>query len=146
MQKLMETIKIKENISVFGFRVHSFPEGIKDAFGNLMNLVPDGIDRTYYGISYMNGDEVIYHAAVQELNPGEAERYNCERYTIEKGEYTADRVHQWMKKVHTIKDIFSAMLKDECPLESRPAIEWYLNDDEMICMIRIEKHATVASR
>ena len=41
-----------------------------------------------------------------------------------------------MKKVHTIKDIFGAMLKDDCPIEGRPAIEWYLNDDEMICMIR----------
>jgi hypothetical protein len=136
MEKLMEIIKIKENISTFGFRVHTFPEGIKEAFDNLMNLVPDGIDRTYYGISYMSGDEIIYHAAVQELNPGEAEKYNCDRYTIEHGEYMADRVHQWMKKVHTIKDIFGAMLKDDCPVEQRPAIEWYLNDDEMICMIR----------
>ena len=141
----METIKLRENISAFGFRLHSFPDGIKDAFDNLMNLVPDGIDRTYYGISYMSGDEVIYHVAVQELNAGEAERYNCERYTIEKGEYTADRVHQWMKKTHTIKDIFAEMLKDECPVSSRPAIEWYLNDDELICMIRMEQHETVAS-
>jgi hypothetical protein len=146
MEKPMETIKIKENISAFGFRVHTFPNGIKDAFDTLMNLVPDGIDRTYYGISYMNGDEVVYHAAVQELNPGEAERYNCERYTIQKGEYKADRVHQWMKKVHTIKDIFEDMLKDDCPLEDRPAIEWYLNDDEMICMIRVVDHAAVESK
>ncbi|MEJ1239979.1 hypothetical protein WBG78_17700 [Chryseolinea sp. T2] len=142
----METIKIKENISAFGFRVHTFPDGIKDAFDTLQGLLPDGIDRTYYGISYMDNDEVVYHAAVQELNPGEAEKYNCERYTIQKGEYTADRVHQWMKKVHTIKDIFSEMLKDECPVEDRPAIEWYLNDDEMICMIRILDHATVAAK
>lgn len=146
MQKLMEIIKIKENISAFGFRVNTFPDGIKDAFDNLMNLVPDGIDRTYYGISYMSGDEVVYHAAVQELNPGEAEKYNCERYTIQRGEYTADRVHQWMKKVHTIKDIFGAMLHDDCPVEDRPAIEWYLNDDEMICMIRIAEHETVGSK
>ena len=145
MEKPMETIKLRENISAFGFRLHSFPDGIKDAFDNLMNLVPDGIDRTYYGISYMSGDEVIYHVAVQELNAGEAERYNCERYTIEKGEYKADRVHQWMKKTHTIKDIFAEMLKDECPVSSRPAIEWYLNDDELICMIRMEQPVTVAS-
>jgi hypothetical protein len=51
-----------------------------------------------------------------------------------------------MKKVHTIKDIFEDMLKDDCPLEDRPAIEWYLNDDEMICMIRVVDHAAVESK
>lgn len=141
----MEIIKIKENVSAFGFRVHTFPDGIKDVFDSLQALLPDGIDRTYYGISYMDNDEVVYHAAVQELNPGEAEKYNCDRYTILKGEYTADRVHQWMKKTHTIKDIFASMLKDDCPIEDRPAIEWYLNDDEMICMIRIMDHAAVST-
>lgn len=141
----METIKIKENISAFGFRVKSFPNGVKDAFDNLMNIVPDGTDRTYYGISYMDGDEVIYHAAVQELRPGEAEKYRCERYTIREGEYLADRVHDWMKKVHTIKDIFAGMVKDDCPVRDWPAIEWYLNDDEMICMVRVKDPVTVVS-
>lgn len=133
----METIKIKENISAFGFRVTTFPNGIKEAFDALIDLLPDGVDRTYYGISYMIGDQVVYHAAVQELNPGEAEKYNCTRYVIEKGEYLADRVHQWMKKVNTIKEIFANMLHDDCPDESRPAIEWYMNDNEMICMVRV---------
>jgi hypothetical protein len=141
MQKPMETIKIKDNISVFGFQVDSFPEGVGDAFDNLMNIVPDGIDRTYYGISYMDGDKVIYHAAVQELHAGEAEKYNCKRYTIQKGEYLTTRVHDWKKKTHTIKDVFADMLKSGHPVEGRPAIEWYLNDNEMQCLIRVVKHA-----
>ncbi|MEJ7645730.1 MAG: hypothetical protein WKF87_14140 [Chryseolinea sp.] len=133
----MEKMVLNDNLSVFGFEVTTFPEGIKEAFDTLMKMVPDGVDRSLYGISYMERDDVRYHAAIIENFPGEAEKYNCRRYTVEKGEYMTTTVKDWIKKTHTIKDVFGAMLKDDCPTDVRPAVEWYINDDEMVCMIKM---------
>lgn len=142
----METINLRDNISVFGFEVKSFPNGIQEAFDALSRLVPDGIDRNFYGISYVEAGNIKYHAVMDELNPGEAERFNCRRYTIACGEYSAVRVQEWKKKIHTIQDIFKNMLGDECPVESHPVIEWYLNDNEMVCLARtIEDPVTSSS-
>jgi len=132
----MEKVVLNDHLSVFGFEVTTFPEGIGEAFDTLMKLVPDGVDRSFYGISYTEGEEIRYHAAVVENFPGEAEKYNCRRYTIQKGEYLTTPLKDWKKKTHTIKEIFGEMLKDDCPTIERPAVEWYINDDEMLCMIR----------
>jgi hypothetical protein len=132
----MEKLVINDNLNVFGFEVTTFPDGVGEAFDSLIKLVPDGVDRSFYGISYVERDNVRYHAAIIENFPGEAEKHNCTRYTIEMGEYMTIAVKDWKKKTHTIKDVFAAMLKDDCPTENRPAVEWYMNDDEMLCMIR----------
>ena len=141
----MDKLTVKNNLSVLGFQVKTFPDGIGEAFDSLMNMVPDGLDRSYYGISYMKGDEVIYYAAVAENYPGEAEKYNCSRYVIEKGEYVTTTIKDWKKKTHTIKDVFGEMMKENCPDFDRPAIEWYINDSEMLCMIRIAQAEGVAA-
>ena len=132
----MENLTLKNDLNVFGFQVKTFPEGIKEAFDTLVEMLPDGLDRSYYGLSYMQDDNVLYFATALEQYAGEAERYNCERYLIEKGDYTTQTIHDWMHKTHTIKDIFEEMLKDEIPDVQRPCIEWYVNDDEMICMVK----------
>ena len=132
----MEKIKIKQNINIWGWPVKTFPEGIGESFDRLIALLPDGMDRSYYGVSYMDGDKMIYHAAVEEGFAGEAEKYNCTRYTIDKGEYVAVTVKDWRRKTHTIKDVFSSMVS-ECPDLNQPAVEWYKNDDEMVCMVKI---------
>ena len=132
----METLNLKNDLNVFGFQVKTFPEGVKDAFDTLVEMVPDGLDRSYYGISFMEGDQVLYFATAVEQYAGEAERYNCTRYLIERGEYMTETIHDWLHKTHTIKDVFGELMKDDCPSAKRPCIEWYMNDDEMICMVK----------
>jgi DNA gyrase inhibitor GyrI len=140
----MDTITLKENINVWGFQVKSFPEGIGEAFDSLMTMIPDALDRAFYGISYMEGNSVRYYATVIENYPGEAEKYNCQRYIIEHGEYATITVKGWKNKTHTIKDVFGELYRKQCPDMSRPAIEWYKNDDEMLCMVRVTQPEQVA--
>ena len=63
----METFVIRKNIEAFGFQVKTFPDGIGEAFDSLIAMVPEGLNRSYYGISYMSPDNrAVYIAAVEE--------------------------------------------------------------------------------
>lgn len=132
----MDRITLKDNISIWGVQVKGFPDGIDEAFNSLMSMLPDGLDREYYGYSYMDGQKVIYFAMTVENIPGEAERYNATRQTIEKGDYVAVTVKDWKAKTHTIKDVFHEMMENSQADSNSPAIEWYKSDEEMVCMVK----------
>jgi predicted transcriptional regulator YdeE len=133
----METYVVEKNIDVFGFQVKTFPDGIGDAFDKLIAMVPEGLNRSYYGISYMGSDDKpVYIAAVEEKNRGEAETNKCEKYRVEKGKYLTVTIVDWRKKTDSIKDVFHAMMKEKSIDQSKPCVEWYKNDDEMLCMLK----------
>ena len=132
----MEKYRVQKDLQVFGLQVMSFPYGIGEAFGNLMEMIPNGKERAYYGISYFdNAGNIVYHAAAEEKYSGEAEKYNCKSYTIEKGEYLAIKLAGWRSKTDKMKELFHELMIDERTNKSKPCIEWYYNDDEMMCMM-----------
>src|SRR5438552_9058454 len=133
----MEKYILKNYIKAFGVKVKNFPNGIGEAFDTLVKMLPEGDKRSYYGISQMakNG-KMEYYATAEELHPGEAEKYKCDRYTIEKGEYLVESLHDWPRKTDSIKNMFCSMIQDNRVDKMKPAIEWYKNNDEMLCMVR----------
>jgi DinB superfamily len=134
----METLTIANDLQVFGTLVTSFPLGVGEAFAQIMKMVPDGDKRSCYGISSMNENgEVRYFAAIEELHPGEAESYQCERTTVPNGEYLAVTVYDWQQKTHCIKNVFHTMMQDERFTHDAPCVEWYKNDREMVCLLQI---------
>ena len=134
----MEKYNLQNDMKVFGVQVKTFPNGIGEAFDALVKMLPGGFDRSYYGISYMSNDgAMVYIAAAIEKEEGEAEKYNCERYTIEKGEYLAITVNDWRSKTDCIKDVFYEIIKDSRIDKTSPAIEWYKDEKQMICMVKM---------
>ncbi|HEX6225463.1 MAG TPA: transcriptional regulator [Chryseolinea sp.] len=134
----MGTYIVNEDIAAFGFQVNTFPDGIGEAFDKLIAMVPEGLNRSYYGLSYMTPDnKVVYIAAVEEKMRGEAESNNCEKYKIEKGKYLTVTVLDWQQKTHTIKDVFHNMMSQKNVDHGKPCVEWYKNDDEMMCMLKL---------
>jgi predicted transcriptional regulator YdeE len=133
----METYHLENDITVFGFEVKTFPQKIGDAFDSLIAMVPEGLNRSYYGISSMTPEsKIVYIAAVEEKSQGEAEKNLCERYTIEKGEYFVVTVTGWRDKTESIKNVFEQMMKHNQVDFTTPCIEWYKNDFEMVCMLK----------
>ena len=132
----MKKYKLENDLSVFGKRVESFPDGIGKAFDDLVSIIPDGFTRPYFGISYMTEKGIEYYAAALEKVKGEAEKYNCQRYTIEKGNYLTETIWDWRTKTHLIKDVFGSMEGRVHADKGTPCIEWYKNDSEMVCMVR----------
>jgi hypothetical protein len=135
----MKIYHLPHDVKVFGFRVNSFPEGIGEAFESLIKMVPGGFNRPYYGISYRDKDgQMIYIAAALEKYTAEAEKYNCERYIIGSGEYLTITLYEWRKNTNCIKDVFHEIIQDIRVDKTKPAVEWYKNDHEMICMVQTD--------
>ena len=132
----METYSLKNELTVFGTQVKSFPSGIGEAFEILVNKV-GGFNRSFYGISRMDGNCMIYVAAALEIFEGEAAKQGCEKYTVEAGEYLVVTIHDWRSKTACIKDVFHEMMQDERAGTTYPCVEWYRNDDEMMCMVKM---------
>ena len=136
----MKKIIIQNGTPVFGLEVKTFPLGIGETFEKLVKMLPGGFDRSFYGISYMKNGKMIYYAAAEEKNDGEAEKYGCEQLMVEKGEWLIESINNWRSKTDCIKDVFMEMMKDENVDKTKPAVEWYMNDKEMVCMLKSKKY------
>lgn len=140
----MEQIAVKKmnfpfSLKVFGVHVKTFPFGIGAAFDALMNRMSGDRNRSYFGISELslNGD-ILYYAAAEEMFEGEAKQYGYDIYIVKQGEYLTVTVTDWKKKTACIKDVFEAMLDDHRIDKRNPCIEWYKNEDEMVCMVKLD--------
>jgi hypothetical protein len=135
---IMEKIHLNTDIKVFGFEVKTFPEGIGEAFDALVKKVPDGFGRDYYGITFRDtNNRVVYLATAVEKENGEAEKYECERFTITKGDYATETVWNWRTKTDLIKHVFDHLFNTIQGTPTGPCIEWYKDNDEMLCMVRL---------
>ena len=134
----MERYKLKNDINVFGFEVKTFPEGIGEAFESLVKKVPEGLGLDYYGISFRGSDNrMVYLATAIEKGHGEAEKYQCHRYTIEKGDYATETVWDWRKKTDKIKSVFEKLFESTQGISAGPCVEWYKDEKEMLCMVKL---------
>jgi len=67
----METYDLKKDLKVFGKEVKTFPQAVKEAFSSLLNMIPDGFKRSYYGLSYMDDKgKMVYIATAEEKDEG----------------------------------------------------------------------------
>lgn len=134
----MKEINFATDIETFGFPVNTFPAGIEDAFKILIQKTGDGAGvRNYYGLSDFKNGKMVYYALAEEKYPGETEKYNYERLIIEKGNYLTITITDWQKKTDCIKDVFAEIIQDRRANKTKPAIEWYKSEDEMMCLVQM---------
>jgi len=140
----METYNLKNDLKVFGKEVRTFPLGVAEAFHDLLTMIPDGSHRAYYGLSHIDEmGKIIYKAAAEENYAGEAEKYNCKRYLIEKGEYLAVSITNWRDNTDCIKDVFHDMMEDDRADKTKDVVEWYKTETEMLCLVKVKEPATI---
>ena len=136
----MEKQKFENDLQVFGIEVKTFPNNIGNAFDELVKKTGDSAGkRNYYGISEFKHGKMIYYATAEEKHEGEAEKYNYESLKIEKGEYLAETLKNWRDKTDCIKDVFTEMMRSDAVDKEKPCVEWYKNDEEMLCMMRAKQ-------
>jgi predicted transcriptional regulator YdeE len=135
---VMEIYNLAHDITVFGLQVKAFPSGIGEAFDELIKKTGDCADaRAYYGISEFKDGKMLYYAVAEEKIKGEAEKYDYEKLKIEEGNYLTSTVFDWRKKTECIKDVFYEIIQDPRVNKTKPAIEWYKSDNEMMCMVKM---------
>jgi hypothetical protein len=135
----MENYIVKEDINLLGKPVPAFPLGITETFDSLARMLPGGLKRNYYGLSHMEGGKIFYFAAAQEKFSGEAETYRCDFAVIEKGEYLVVPIREWRNHLESIKDVFHDLMQDQRIDQTKPCVEWYRSDEEMWCMVKVNK-------
>ena len=133
----METIIINQDIQVFYVTAASFPDGILDAYKKLHHLLPAPQTRNYYGISRPEGGVIVYKAAVEELYRGEAQEINCPNLIIKKGKYITSTIQDYMKDLQEIGRTFQELLSHPGLDPDGYCVEWYANDKDVQCMVRI---------
>lgn len=138
----MENIKIKNDIKVFYVTALSFPEGISEATDKLHSLFPFSKERNIFGLSRPeNGGGIVYRAAAEEMESGEAERLGCETLFIKKGNYISLTVNDFRTDPLAIKNAFDRLLTEPNLDPEGYCMEWYATDKEQVrCMIRLNEH------
>jgi hypothetical protein len=137
----MEEIILNNNIKVMYVTATSFPKGIQEAMERLHQLVPYAENRKYYGISRPEGEgEIVYRAAAEVLEAGEAERLGCAELFLKKGKYLGLNVSGFRKDPSAIGRAFEVLLKQPNLDPYGYCVERYANGkDEVLCMIRLDQ-------
>ncbi len=136
----METYTIEKDITVVCVQVSSFPDGIDDAHIRLHGMLPALEQRTAYGISYSDGKGgIIYKAAVEQIQEGEAETYGLETFVIRKGEYMSELLLNFREDMGRVDSTFQKLLTLPALDPKGYCLELYLNDKDMRCMVPLKK-------
>ena len=125
---------LEKDVPVLYKDVPTFPLGIKEAFDELYGRFRG---RNFYGISHMdNKGQEIYKAAVATVSDVEPAQYGYSSFTIPKGDWLAEKVTGWMSKTDQLKDYFAQLMKDPRFDPSVDCVEWYMDDKEMLVMVK----------
>jgi hypothetical protein len=137
----MEKIKIDNDIKVLYVTAKTFPEGIPDAVTKLHQLIPFSRERKIFGLSRPeNGGEIVYRAAAEEMEEGEAEKLGCKTLIIKSGNYISLMVNDFRRDTMSIDKAFKQLLKQPGLDPSGYCVEWYATDKEAVnCMIRLDE-------
>jgi hypothetical protein len=135
----MEKITLDNDIKVSYITAKSFPDGIMDAHKKLHALVPFSTGRKYFGISRPENGVIVYKAAAEEINKGEAEKLNCDTLILKKGKYICLTINDYVKDIQSIDRAFKKLLSYPDLDPEGYCVEWYLNDKDVKCMIRLNE-------
>ncbi len=125
------------DLKLFYVTATSFPDGIKAAFEKLEKIIGDTKGRTFFGISHGTKEgKIIYKAAVLEQYEGEGEGKGCETFILKEGEYLAETISDWRKRMELIGETFKKLLADPRLDPQSYCVEWYKNG-EVMCMVGI---------
>ncbi len=134
----MEIYNLDHDIPICCITAESFPLGILPAHEKLHSLIPYVSERNYFGISHPgpNGN-IIYKAAAEEIHSGESARLSLETMTIKQGHYLSLFISNFHEDVQKIGKAFRQMITDPRIDPLGFCVEWYLNERDVRCMVKI---------
>jgi predicted transcriptional regulator YdeE len=136
----METLTFDKDITVFYVTASSFPEGVMAAHQKLHSLIPFSTTRKYFGLSRpeSSDNKIIYRAAAEQLEAGEAKKLNLDTIVLKKGRYTVITIRDYMKDIPAIGNAFQQLISLPDIDPQGYCVEWYVTDKEVKCMIRMK--------
>jgi hypothetical protein len=134
----METYSFENDITVYCITASSFPAGVSAVYDKLHTLYPPGNGRTYYGISYPDGNgPLVYKAAVSLADKDEIPGQDFEPFIIKKGLYKSKVIYNFMQDVQSIGRLFQQMIATPDIDPGGYCLEMYLNPTDVRCMVKL---------
>jgi hypothetical protein len=134
-----EIYHLQNEIKTLCITVPDFPQGVLEAFQTLAGKLQSVEGRTNYGISWMDKTgKIIYKAAISQREEGEAQKLNCESFTIRKGAYISVVVSDFMKNIPAIGETFRKLYVDPRVDTNGYCVEIYFNDKDVRCMVTLD--------
>jgi hypothetical protein len=135
----MKTIVLDKDIKVLYQQATSFPEGVQVAHEKLHSLFPFSTQRRYFGLSRPENGMIVYKAAVEEIQEGEAEKFHLPTMIIKKGNYIFQVIEDFMKDIPAIGKTFQQLLAHPEIDPEGYCVEWYFNMKDVQCMVRLKQ-------
>lgn len=129
----METITFDQPKRVLALKVDNVPDGIGETFHKLEKQFGEG---EYFGVSFCAPNNFQYFAAVEQDRPENDDQYQS--ITIPQGKYAAVCLQNWRENTDEIRNIFESMSNIDNVEPQSPIVEWYKNDREMYCMLKLK--------
>jgi uncharacterized membrane protein len=107
--------------------------GVGDAWSTLESKLPSLKGRKFYGTFHNN----TYRACVAIIDEKEAETLGLPTATIPEGKYARQKVADYRSRVEVIAETFEALAKECCADRSRPEVEFYKSQSEIILLLPI---------
>lgn len=130
----MQEIKIDRDIRLWCVTAISFPMGIGEAF-RLLEQKLGKHGRMFYGVSRPERNTIIYKAAAEAKE--DEQGVDCEEFVVKQGTYLSMYIKDWRQDESSIGKTFQSILQDTRLDPEGACIEQYLNDKDVICMVRL---------
>ncbi|HSY62032.1 MAG TPA: hypothetical protein VK796_09165 [Cytophaga sp.] len=136
----MENCVLENDIQLLCVTAGFSEDGIEQAHRKLNERISNSERRKSFGISYVDDHGIVpYDAAVEVMQANEAEAFGLETFLLKKGNYMSLLVKGGRANRSDIGTAFSKMLFQKHADPEGYCIEWYLNDTDVQCMVRLTK-------
>ncbi len=136
----MESYFLENDIRVCCVTADFTPDAILTAHQKLHAVIPYTKERRYFGISRPNKDGVIqYEAAAEELVQAEGVKLGLNTAVLKKGNYICIVIKNYLNDLSEIGCTFSTLLQHTDIDPEGYCVEWYINDNDVQCMVRLDK-------
>jgi hypothetical protein len=134
---MTEIITLEGDITVFTVAAATFPEGIIAAHQQLHALVPFSAGRKYLGVSRPENGPIVYRAAAEVLEGEDTDAFPGSTMQLKGGRYICTTLHDYRNDLQGIDRAFKDLLAGPGLDPEGYCVEWYVNDRDMRCMIRL---------
>jgi len=112
--------------------------GSKQAFSILESRLPTLKQRKFYGVLFGEPETGEYRACVKITEQDNPEAMGLDTWIIPGGKYAKRKIKDWWKNIKEIGLTFEEMSKEYEVDFSRPSIEFYRSQKELIALLPIK--------
>jgi hypothetical protein len=124
-------------ILTMSVKVEKFPEDVKGAFSSLGNKLHTKTGRKFFGAVNVGQDSIDYQACLVQKDKFEHIVLGLQNYMIPGGKYVTNKLVNWSKNTHLIKEMFGEMEHRFRFDAQRPQLEYYKSNRELILLLPI---------